>query len=231
MKKGILYGVSTGPGDPEHMTLKALRCLERVPVIAAPRTKGKNSRALDTVMANMDVSGKEICYLDFAMKKDEGILNSTHRQQADAIEAYLSQGKDVAMLNIGDASLFGTFCYVRDLVEADGYESVTIAGVTSFCAVAAELGQSLTTMGDPLTIIPASFDNVEEALDRVGTKVLMKSASALGQVKQLLIDKGLADRAAMVADCGLPNQRVFRDIRQSSDNEGYFVTILVQADD
>lgn len=231
MKKGKLFGVSVGPGDPEHMTLKALRCLERVPVIAAPRTRGRNCRALDTVRANMDVSHKEILYLDFAMKKDAEILDSTHRQQADAIEVYLAQGKDVAMLNIGDVSLFGTFCYVRELVEADGYESAAIAGVTSFCAVAAELGQSLTNMGDPLVIIPGSFENVSQALDCPGTKVLMKSASALGQVKQLLIEKGLADRASMVADCGLPNQRVFRDIRESSDDEGYFVTILVQAND
>lgn len=227
MKKGILYGVSTGPGDPEHMTLKAVHCLEKVAVIAAPRTRGKNNRALDTVAVNVDLSDKEIVYLDFAMKKDADILDRTHRMQADQIEEHLAQGKDVAMLNIGDASLFGTFCYVRDLVVADGYESVTIPGVTSFCAVAAELGQSLTTMADPLTIIPGSFESVEEALDRPGTKVIMKSASALSQVKQLLIDKGLEDASSMVADCSLPNQRVFRDIRESSDNEGYFVTILV----
>lgn len=228
MRKGILYGVSVGPGDPEHMTLKALRCLEKVPVIAAPRTRGKNNRALDTVVANMDISGKEICYLDFAMKKDSDILDSTHNTQAKQIEEFLAQGKDVAMLNIGDASLFGTFCYVRDIVEADGYESVTIPGVTSFCAVAAELGQSLTNMGDPLVIIPGSFENVSEQLDRPGTKVLMKSASALGEVKKLLAEKGLAEKSAMIADCGLPNQRVFRNIMDSSDNEGYFVTILVQ---
>lgn len=228
MIKGILYGVSTGPGDPEHMTLKALRCLERVPVIAAPRTRGRNSRALDIVRANVDISGKEIAYLDFSMKKDADVLESTHQQQAKQIEAFLKEGKDVAMLNIGDASLFGTWCYIRDLVEADGFDSVTIPGVTSFCAVAAELGQSLTTMADPLVIIPGSFENVSGELDRPGTKVLMKSGSALGQVKQLLIEKGLADRSSMVADCGLPNQRVFRDIRESSDNEGYFVTILVR---
>lgn len=228
MRKGILYGVSVGPGDPEHMTLKALRCLEKVPVIAAPRTRGKNNRALDTVVANMDISGKEICYLDFAMKKDSDILDSTHNTQAKQIEEFLAQGKDVAMLNIGDASLFGTFCYVRDIVEADGYESVTIPGVTSFCAVAAELGQSLTNMGDPLVIIPGSFENVSEQLDCPGTKVLMKSASALGEVKKLLAEKGLAEKSAMIADCGLPNQRVFRNIMDSSDNEGYFVTILVQ---
>lgn len=228
MEKGILYGVSTGPGDPELMTVKAMRCIEKCQVIAAPRTKGKNCMALDIVKGIMNVDDKEILYLDFAMKKDADVLDSTHRMQADAVEKYLAEGKDVAMLNIGDASLFGTFCYVRELVEADGYESKTIAGVTSFCAVAAELGWSLTTMGEPMTVIPGSFDSVSEALDRSGTKVIMKSASALPEVKQMLEEKGLMDKTALIANCGLPTQKVIRDLREVTGEEGYFVTILVQ---
>lgn len=228
MAKGILYGVSTGPGDPELMTVKAMNTIRNTPVIAAPRTLGKNCMALDIVKGIMDVSDKEIVYLDFAMKKDADVLDSTHRQQADAIEACLAEGKDVSMLNIGDASLFGTFCYIRDLVEADGYETKVVPGVTSFCAVAAELGWSLTNMGDPLTIIPGSFDGVAAEMDKPGTKVIMKSASALKEVKQILEDKGRIDKAAMIANCGLPTQRVYKNIKDSTDKEGYFVTILVQ---
>lgn len=227
MEKGILYGVSTGPGDPELMTVKAMRTIEKCAVIAAPRTRGRNCMALDIVKGIMNVDDKEILYLDFAMKKDEDVLDSTHRQQADAVEEYLAQGKDVAMLNIGDASLFGTFCYVRGLVEADGYESKTVAGVTSFCAVAAELGRSLTTMDKPLTIIPGSFEHVETGLDIPGTKVIMKSASALPEVKKLLEEKNMIDQAAMIANCGLPNQIVVENLRESKGDEGYFVTILV----
>lgn len=228
MSKGILYGVSTGPGDPELMTVKAMKAIEKCEVIAAPRTKGENCMALDIVKGIMNVDDKEIIYLDFAMKKDAGILNSTHRQQADVVEEALSQGKNVAMLNIGDASLFGTYCYVRDLVVADGYESITIPGVTSFCASAAVLEQSLTVMHAPMTIIPGSFDGVEEALNYPGTKVIMKSASALPQVRDLLEEKGWVDKASFVANCGLPTQKVVKDIRESKGDEGYFVTILVQ---
>lgn len=229
MEKGILYGVSTGPGDPELMTVKAINCIKAAEVIAAPRTLGKNCMALDIVKGIMDVSDKEIIYLDFAMKKDAGILDATHRKQADDVEACLAQGKSVAMLNIGDASLFGTFCYIRDLVEADGYEAKVIPGVTSFCAVAAELGWSLTNMGEPLTIIPGSFEHVETEIDKPGTKVIMKSASALNEVKRILGEKGLTDKAAMIANCGLPTQRVYKNINESMENEGYFVTILVQS--
>lgn len=228
MEYGKLYGVSTGPGDPQLMTVKAIKCIENCGVIAAPRTKGSNCMALDIIKGIMDVSDKEIIYLDFAMKKDEDLLNSTHRQQADQVEKYLKEGRDVAMLNIGDASLFGTFCYVRELVEADGFESITIPGVTSFCAVAAELGMSLTSMGKPMTIIPGSFDNVDTELDRPGSKVIMKSASALPAVKQLLEEKGIIDKASMVANCGLENQIVIKNMKDAKGDEGYFVTVLVQ---
>ena len=228
MAKGILYGVSTGPGEPELMTVKAIKTIEKCDVIAAPRTKGQNCMALDIVKGIMNVDEKEILYLDFAMKKDADVLTNTHRQQADAVEECLAQGKSVAMLNIGDASLFGTFCYVRELVEADGYESVTIPGVTSFCAAAAVLGKSLTVMHAPMTVIPGSFDGVEEALNYPGTKVIMKSASALPEVRNLLEQKGWVDKASFVANCGLPNQKVVKDIRESKGDEGYFVTILVE---
>lgn len=227
MKKGTLYGVSVGPGDPEHLTLKAQRILNQVQIIATPRTANGTSRALAIVELIVDLLDKEIVYLDFAMAKNEQVLRDTHRRQADTLERYLAQGQDVAMLNIGDVSLFGTFCYVRDLVEQDGYSAVAIPGVTSFCAVAAELGQSLTTMGKPLTILPASFQEVGEELNRPGSKVLMKSGKALKQVKELLAQRGLAARSAMVVDCGLPEQKIYRDIMQSQDDEGYFVTILV----
>lgn len=226
--KGILYGVSTGPGDPELMTLKAVKCLEQVSVIAAPRTRGVNSMALDIVKGCIDVSNKEICYLDFAMKKDKDILDTTHGEQAEQIEEYLRSGRDVAMLNIGDASVFGTFCYIREIVESHGFETVTIPGVTSFCACAAALGQSLTAMGEVMTVIPASFDGVQEELDRPGSKVLMKSGSALPAVKKIIGEKGLQDRSSMVVNCGLEDERIYKDITQSGDDEGYFVTILVE---
>lgn len=228
-KKGILYGVSTGPGDPELMTVKAIRCIEKCQVIAAPRTKDKNSMALNIVKGIMDISDKEIIYLDFAMKKEESVLSLTHRKQADTVESYLEKGMNVAMLNIGDVSLYGTFGYVRELVEADGYATKAIAGVTSFCAVAAELGQNLTVMGEPMTIIPGSFENVSEELEKAGTKVIMKSGQAYAEVKKILEDKGLTKDASMVANCGLENQRVYKDIRESGDDEGYFVTVLVNS--
>lgn len=69
-RNGVLYGVSVGPGDPELMTLKAVRCLEKCPVIAAPQTAGGRMLALDIARGAVGLDGKTILPLRFAMSRD-----------------------------------------------------------------------------------------------------------------------------------------------------------------
>lgn len=226
MNKGTLYGVSVGPGDPELMTLKAQKVLLACPVVAAPQTRGKNSMALDIVSGVVDVTDKQIIFLDFLMSTDENLLAQAHLKQANKIRTELDRGLDVAMLNLGDASLYGTFSYIRDIVRAWGYETETIPGVTSFCAVAAALNTNLVEMKQALHIIPAYHANLEEALSLKGSKVLMKSGGMLGEVKRQIQGRGRS--ASLVANCGQKDERIFEDIKDASDEEGYFVTILVK---
>ena len=102
-------------------------------------------------------------------------------------------------------------------------------GVTSFSAVAARLGCSLTQIDAPLHIIPASAD-LDLALQFPGTKVLMKSGSAIHETVAALGRAGLLNRASMVSDCGLPSEQVFRDLREIPENVSYFATILVRSE-
>ena len=60
MEKGTFYGVGVGPGDPELITLKAVRAIERCPVIAAPETRGEKTLALDIARGAVDLTGKTI---------------------------------------------------------------------------------------------------------------------------------------------------------------------------
>lgn len=227
MGKGILYGVSVGPGDPELMTLKAVKVIEACPVIAAPRTKGENTLALDIAKGAADVSGKEIIFLDFNMKGGHDVRTSAHRTIASQVMEKLDEGKDVALLNLGDATLFGTWSYIEKIVMDAGYACETVSGVTSFCASAAKLHTSLTKMHLPLHIVPGiSGDDIEDELRLPGTKVLMKSGSALPQVMETLENLGMADKASMVVNCGLPNERVLDHMEVVGD-EGYFVIVLV----
>lgn len=227
MKNGIFYAVSVGPGEPELMTLKAVRILHECPVLAAPVTKGESTVALDIAGQCVDVSGKEILYLDFIMTKDKKQLEENYRKQAEKVAGCLESGRDVAMVNIGDVSVYATCSYIADFVKKFGYEAVMVPGVPSFCAAAAKLGISLTRSGTPLHIIPASY-GISEALDLAGNKVLMKSGREYRNVKNELEKRGLLEHAAMVQNCGLPGEKIYRDMTAVAEDAGYFATIIVK---
>ena len=226
-KKGVFYGVGIGPGDPELLTLKAVRVLESCYVIAAPQTKSEQMLALDIASAAVDLSNKEIVPLFFTMERDKERQRAAHLEAADRLEVYLADGQDVAMLNLGDVSIYATYSYLMEIFKERGYETVMIPGVPSFCAVAARLGESLTEMNTPLHILPAGAVPLSESLSMSGTKVLMKSGKRLHEVADALDRQGLLSHAKMVKNCGLPDERVCTDL-YAQESAGYFATIIVK---
>ena len=115
---GTFYGVSVGPGDPELMTLQAVRRLENCPVIAAPQTPKGGMLALDIAKGAVELSGKTILPLRFAMSLDPAVQKAAHIEAARAVKEYLDAGQDVAMLNLGDLSVYATFRYLQEILEA-----------------------------------------------------------------------------------------------------------------
>ncbi len=230
--KGKFYGVGVGPGDPELLTVKALKALEHCPVWAVPKTRQGNSLALEIINKALKTEGKEILFLDFLMTRDKEKLEENHEKNAAEIAAFLEQGKDVAMANIGDVSIYSTFSYIHEKVAASGYATEVVPGIPSFCAAAAKLKVSLTEMGKPLHIIPAGEDGLAENLALAGTRVLMKSGKELPRVKKALKEAGLWQKAAMAVNCGLPGEKLYPCLEEEEMDEaggaGYFSVILVK---
>ena len=135
-KQGVFYAVSVGPGDPELLTRQACRVLTDCDVVAAPRMKSGRMLALDIAAGAVDMQGKTILPLDFTMARDAAVREDSYRTAAAAIETALAAGQDVAMVNLGDVSVYATACYILERIRADGFETVMCPGVTSFCAVA-----------------------------------------------------------------------------------------------
>lgn len=230
MECGKYYSVSVGPGDSENMTLKAVRMLEKIPVIAVPQTSSGQTLALDIARGAVDLSDKEIVKVHFTMSRDKDVLRRSREEIADSIQEYLDNGRDVAMVNIGDVSIFSTAVYIGEILERRGYETCMIPGVTSFCASAAEANISLVEGDDRLSVISAGSD-IDEALELPGTKIIMKAGKQIDSVIDKIRSKGL--KACMVCNCGHENQKIYKDLSEYGPEEtaGYFAVIIVRQEE
>ena len=103
------------------------------------------------------------------------------------------------MVNLGDVSVYATAYSILERIRSDGFKTVMCSGVTSFCAVAARLGRSLTRMEEPLHILPGSAD-LDSALALPGTKVIMKSGKAIHETAAAQLPEEISYFATIVAD-------------------------------
>lgn len=228
VKQGILYGVGIGPGDPELITLKAVRVLESCPVIACPQTEGEKNLALDIIRDTVNLDHKQILHLPFGMKRDPIQRKQNYQDTAALLLPQLQAGQDVAMITLGDVSLYSTFGRLQPLIEDAGFQTCMIPGVPSFCAVSARLGTLLAEGRKPLHILPVGGRDWEKGLSLPGTKVLMKAGKDLEQLVQVLKEHDCLENASFIQNCGLPEEVICRDLTGELPKTGYFTTMVIQ---
>ena len=225
--KGIFYGVSTGPGDPELMTLQAVRILKEADIIAAARVMGKQETALEIAKKAVGLDGKEILQLNFSMSGKSEEENKEHENSIRQIEAFLEAGKTVAMTVLGDVSVYASWQYLAEQIRKDGYQTVMIPGVTSFCAAAAAANTGLTRRDLPLHIVPASYGNLEKQMQPEGNYVLMKAGKCMEEIHRVLETKPGVREVFSIKNCGLPGE-VVKDGLLENEAYGYFTTVIVK---
>lgn len=241
-KKGRLFLVGVGPGDPDLMTYRAVRILEDVAVIVAPKaSRHGNSSALATARAQVDMEEKEIMQLHFPMKKvfsarggdqDQDVLHGWS-MAAEAVLIRIDQGKDVAFPTIGDPAIYSTAFYLLATLEEmrPGIEVVVIPGISAISACSAAIRSPLGLGDERITVIPAAFDHFDlgQILDQAGTTVLMKVHRRMDRLVELLEEKGLVDSAVLIERCGLPGQNIYNDVRDAAGKDiHYFSTMIIR---
>ena len=222
--KGTAYGIGVGPGDPELMTLKAVRLIRENDIIAVPGKEAKESVAYKiAVQAVPELENKELVSVNVPMVKDRRLITEEHRKGAALIKQYLERGQNVVYLTLGDPTIYCSFSYFQHILEAEGYPVVLVSGIPSFCAAAARLNLPLAEWDEPLHVIPA-IHRTEGWLDQPGTCVLMKSASRMKEVRDMIRRSGR--EASAVLNCGMESEMVCRSLDEIPDDTGYFSLII-----
>ncbi len=232
---GRLYGIGLGPGDPDLLTVKAVRLLERAPVIAWFAKEGRcgiaraiAERWLPPGRRHVPLSYPVTTEIPFDHPDYGSALACFYAEAADRLAAHLSAGRDVALLCEGDPLFYGSFMHLH--IRLRGRFAVTVVpGVTGMSGCWTAAGEPMTWGDDVLTVLPGTLDAgiLRDRLQGCDAAVIMKLGHNLPKVRAALAAAGLLDRAIYVERGTMADEVVTRLRDKTDDDAPYFAIVLV----
>jgi precorrin-2/cobalt-factor-2 C20-methyltransferase len=239
MRKGTLFGVGVGPGDPELMTIKAVRILERAPAIAFFAKRGQPGNARTTAAQFIGAQAELLALsypftVELSPRHPEYIaaMRSFYDDSAAQIARRLSAGSDVAVLCEGDPLFYGSYMYLHDRLAAK-YTCVVVPGITSFSGCAAGAGIPLVSTDRIFSIVPATLpeQELEAKLRGADAAAIIKLGRNLGKVRRVLARLGRLAHATYF-EHGTTAREVVMPLRDKLDDQSlYFALIIVPGHD
>ena len=226
MITGRLLGIGVGPGDPELLTLKAVRYLRTAPVLAYVSASGRPSLARQIAAVHLPGGQREI-NLALPMQPLPELAQAAYNEGASRIGAELEQGRDVALLCEGDPLFYGSFSQL--LVRLTPYSAEIVPGVTSFAAAAAAARQPLVARSESFIVVPATapLEQLRARLAQSEAAAILKLGRHVDKVRRILDELGLLERAIYVERASTERERVMRLTDFADDEAPYFALILL----
>ncbi|HEX6958723.1 MAG TPA: precorrin-2 C(20)-methyltransferase [Ferrovibrio sp.] len=224
---GKVFGLGIGPGDPELITVKALRLLRAAQIVAYPAPEEGESLARGIVAPHLPGGQIEIA-IRMPLAAERFPAQAVYDKAAAELGAHLDAGRDVAVLCEGDPFFYGSFMYLFGRM-AERYPVEVVPGVSSLTACAAALGHPLAARNDVLSVIPAPLDN-----DAIAARLAASDAAAIlklgrhgPRIVGLLKRLGLAGRAHYIERATMATQRILPLEQVTPESIPYFAMILI----
>ncbi|MEP3247392.1 MAG: precorrin-2 C(20)-methyltransferase [Sneathiella sp.] len=224
---GTLYGLGIGPGDPDLITLKALKILQKAPVVAYPTLEDGDSLARAIVAEHLDGHHTELP-IRIPMAIERKPAQDAYDIAAEDIKAHLEKEQDVAVLCEGDPFFYGSFMYLFGRI-AEHFPVEVIPGVSSLTACASALQTPLSARNDILTVLPAPLDNeaLRNGIKRADSLAIMKVGRHFDRVRDLVAEMNLTDKARYIERATLHNQKILPLADVPENAAPYFSMILI----
>ena len=233
--KGRLIGVGTGPGDPELLTLKAVRAINEADVVAFFCKKGSNGNGRAIVEAYIRPGTLELPLVypvTVETQKDEEAyktpINDFFDRSAEDIAAHLDAGRTVAVLSEGDPLFYGSYMHLH-LRLKDRYQADVIAGVTAMSGCWSMTGLPLVQGDDILSVLPGTLseEKLAERLAVTDGAVIMKVGRNLPKIRRALASAGKLAGALYVERGTMANGLAERLETRDESPAPYFSIVLV----
>ncbi len=235
-----LIGIGVGPGDPDLLTVKAVKAIQNADIIMCPASKeDRPSIALSVVSSLIDKSkNQEIVKLIFPMTKDKDVLDATWKKNAKIMAEKVLLGKNVVYLTVGDPFLYSTWIYMhKDLKENYPQMDISvIPGIVSIFTFASKVGISIAEGAEKVAIIPSCYDlsSVKEIAKNCETMVFLKDGRYFDQVIKVLKESGFPDDSifAIGQDLGTENEIIRKmtlgEVNDETLTTKYFSILVVK---
>jgi len=232
---GALIGVGVGPGDPELLTLKAIRVLKEVEVIAHFAKAGNASNARATIVGHIRPDMTE---LTFRYPVTTEIPRNTpdycdrmrtfYDDSAATVAAHLDAGHRVAVICEGDPLFYGSYMHLHVRLAAR-YPTEVVAGVTGMSGCWSAVATPIAQGNDVFTVLPGTLseNELERRLEDANCAVIMKLGRNLPKVRRALRRAGRLDRAIYVERGTTANAASMRLTAKLDDEAPYLSMVLV----
>ncbi|MBI2832098.1 MAG: precorrin-2 C(20)-methyltransferase [Chloroflexi bacterium] len=231
-KAGRLYVVGVGPGDPELLTVRAVRILGEVPVIFAPQKDEKSeSLAINIIAKIVNKRQQEIIRLVFPMSRDSQRLAGRWQSAAESIWQHLETGRDCAFVNIGDPLLYGTSIHIMEVLQQShpDVEVEVVPGVSSINAAAAKAIVPLAINDERIAIISGHCEDgiITETLKNFDTVVFLKVQTVYDRLIDILERMKLLEKCVYVSRCTTEDEEIVRDICKLRGKKLDYLSLLI----
>lgn len=235
VRTGTLYGVGMGPGDPDLLTVKAVRVLERAPVLVHFCKKGRrgNARTIaDSVMRDAAREFPLVYPYTTELPPDHpdyvAALARFYDDAAARLADHLGEGRDVAILSEGDPFFYGSFMHLWRRLKGR-FPVEVIPGVTGMSGCWTRAGTPITWGDDVLTVLPATLTRERLVAQLAGADavVVMKLGRHLPKVRAALAETGLLARAIYVARGTMKGEMILPLAETGDEPAPYFSMVLV----
>ncbi|HKL82408.1 MAG TPA: precorrin-2 C(20)-methyltransferase [Desulfobacter sp.] len=231
MTPGVLYGIGVGPGDPDAITLKAVRILSQVDMVfAASSAKNSHSQAAEIAKPHLKAS-VPIQILPFPMTRDRQAMEAVWQDNAETVIKVLAQGKNAAFITLGDCMTYSTYGYLLRSIRtlAPHIEICSIPGITSYQAAAARINTPLVEGEESLTLLSGVMggDKFREISDRADNVVFLKAYKNAGDIVTALDEAGMAEKSVGIVKCGLEGEQIVRNVRVFQEKKPDYWTLII----
>jgi precorrin-2/cobalt-factor-2 C20-methyltransferase len=231
---GRLFGVGVGPGDPELLTVKAVRVIADAPVVAFFAKGGRRGNSRGIVDCWLKPSHVELP-LYYPMTTESRFDDPPYRdtlacfyeESAKAIGVQLDAGRDVALLSEGDPLFYGSFMHLFIRLR-ERYAVTIVPGVSSICGAWGAAATAMTWGDDSLVVLPATLP-LEELIRRLSladAAVIMKIGRNFARAKAALTKVGMAERAIYVERATMAGEAIMPLAEKGDEAAPYFSLIL-----